>query len=99
MVETKVRGLKVNIYPQEMKIFDSYKIRNKKKMNEIIEECLNRDEDEEYEIQRSIKSMVKEWKGRNRLYRLRMFRKKTKDCCFKAKQSIWNKIGYFLLGI
>lgn len=99
MAETKVRGLKINIYPQELKIFNSYQIKNKNKMKEIIEECLNRDEDEEYQIQRSINSMIKEWKGRNRLYRLRIFRKYTKDCGFKAKRSIWNKIGYFLLGI
>lgn len=96
MTEAKIRGLKIYFWSDNMRIIDSYKIKSKKKMKEILEEALNRDSF--YITKRTMKSLIREWRAHNVLYTLHLFRKHTKDCDFESKQKLRIKIIYFILG-
>ena len=67
MKETKIKGLKILFSDNEIKIHDAYQINNKKKMEEIIKEV--EDKMDFCLLTREMKSITREWAGRNRLYR------------------------------
>lgn len=95
--EYKVKGLKVLPEYDKIRIVDAYQIQNKDKMIEILGEILDKVED--FYTSRKMKSFVKQWIIRNRLYRLHLLRKKTKDCVIqetisKGKTFIFNILGF-----
>lgn len=95
--ETKIKGLKIKVTEKNIRIEKSYQITNMDKMQEILEEILQRDTD--YKTQRSVKSLMREWISHNRLYKLKICRKYNKNCNLRYKLNIFGKITYLLLGI
>ena len=77
MKETKIKGLKILLDDDYIHIFNSFQINNKEKMKCIIEEAESKMEF--CILHRDIKSITREWAGRNRLYRLKICKNKMKD--------------------
>ena len=65
MKETKIKGLKILFSDDIINIYDSYQINNKEKMESIINDV--EDKMDYCLITRDIKSITREWAGRNRL--------------------------------
>jgi len=80
-------------------IEDSYEIKLAKSMKNIVEEIIFTREARMLPVTRSVNSYVREWKGHNRLYRLGLFRKHTKDCDLNENNSIFEELLWFILGI
>lgn len=95
--EMKIRGLEVICCKDNIKIKQSYIITNTKRMEEILMTILERTTI--YESERTLKSLLKEWKSHNRLYKMHLFRKHTSDCDLESNQKLFYKIAYFILGI
>lgn len=95
--EMKIRGLEVVCYKDNIKIKQSYIITNTKRMEEILTTILERTTI--YKSERTLKSLLKEWKFHNRLYKMHLFRKHTSDCDLESNQKLFYKIVYFILGI
>ena len=95
--EMKIRGLKIICNEDNIKIKQSYIITNIKRMEEILTTILERTTI--YKTKRTLKSLLKEWKSHNRLYKIHLFRKHTSDCDLESNQKLFYKIAYFILGI
>ena len=87
----------INISNNNIHIHDSFKIHKKEDkiniLNKIISyypEILNK---------RSFKSMLKEWRAHNILYRLGLFKKQTKHTDLEFNQNLIHKIIYFLISL
>ena len=91
-----IRNVKIIYNSDNVQIVNSYKIRNLEYMEWILKEFIKRTG---YESKRSVKSWIKEWKTHNRLYRLGLFRKHTKDCDLEEKEKLHRLIAYQILGI
>ena len=88
--------LKYEINSYNLKIIDSYLIKDKVKMEETLKTIFN--SYPQFQSERDIKSFIREWKAHNFFYNLHILRYKTKDCDFEAKQK-WNyKILYLIFG-
>lgn len=96
MVEFKVKGLDVKVFPDNIKIIDSYKIQKRKDIKEAILEILEKGC--LYNTKRSIGSLVREWKCHNRFYNMGLFIPYTKDCDLEAKEALYRRFIYFFLG-
>lgn len=82
---------KYNEKTKNIKLIDSYKITDKRKMIFNLN-CLPL-----YKINRSQDSCLNEWIAHNRLYRLGLFRKNTKDCDLTANESKFRRLCYWIL--
>lgn len=80
MKETKVKGFKVIIEKNKIKIFDSYQVTNKDRMIDILNNILNKDDYTVKIDNQILKYYIKKWKIMNILYKLHIFRKYTKNC-------------------
>lgn len=96
MKETKIKGLKILLDDDYIHIFDSFQINNKEKMECIIEEAKSKMDF--CILNRDIKSITREWAGRNRLYRLKICKNKMKDFKITNKETIFKKILFYLIG-
>lgn len=96
MVEFEVKGLDVQVYPNNIKVIDSFKIEKKKEIREAVIEILEKGS--LYYTKRSIGSMVREWKFHNRLYKLGLFISHTKDCDLEANEALYRRFIYFFFG-
>lgn len=81
-----------------IKIIDGYKINKKKDMKSILL-LLKQEHPECNTFKRSICSLISEWKTHNRLYRLGLWKSRTKDVDlnFPIKWYVW--LGYIIFGI
>lgn len=78
------------------KIYDSYLMQDvPKEVKQIIAERIKRG----FPVNRTLKSYIAETKTHNRLYRLGLFKKHTKDTDLEEFQSVWLKIIYFVIGV
>lgn len=89
-MESKIRGLKVELDIHKIKIYNANKIKRKEKMKEIILLCLKKNC--LFENHREINSFIKEWKMKNRFF---PFQKKY---IFTNKNNKIKDIIYFILG-
>ena len=96
MVEFEVNGLKIQVTPLNITIIDSYRIKSKKVMKEIIEEILYKAPI--YKRNRSIKALVREWRTHNIFYNKGWFINHTKDCDLEIDEALYRRIVYFFLG-
>ena len=96
MKETKIKGLKILLNDDYIHIFDSFQINNKEKMEYIINEAKSKNEF--CRIDKNIKSITREWAGRNRLYRFNIFRNKMKDFKITNKDNLFKKTLFYLIG-
>ena len=96
MKETKIKGLKILFSDDIINIYDSYQINNKEKMESIIKDV--EDKMDYCLITRDIKSITREWAGRNRLYRLRFCKNKMKDFKITNEENVFKRILFYLIG-
>ena len=75
-------------------IEDSYKITCEDEMFDILTKF---EYETKYYSKRSIISWIKEWKSHNRLYKLGLFRKHTKDCDLEENEKWWRLLIYEII--
>ena len=98
IAETKIKGLKIYMNENYVTIMDSYKILNKNKMSIILDK-IKQKENYFFSIdKRTKKSLISEWSARNRLYKMHILRKYTKNCIFKNNINPILDILYQILG-
>lgn len=96
-MEVIINDLKITICSTNIRLHDSFKIKTKEEKLFILHEIVNVfPEILEY---RTIKSMLREWKAHNILYKLHILRESTKDTDIEFKQKFIFKIGYFLISL
>jgi hypothetical protein len=87
----------VNVTENNVHIHDSYKIKGKKRkleiINAIIAFC-----PEAFKT-RTIKSVLREWRAHNVLYKLHIARNSTMHTDIEAHQKLFYKISYLLINI
>ena len=94
--QMKIRGIEITCYSDKIKIEKTYIINDKEKMEMILSEVLHRTES--FLLRRNMKSLIKEWKYHNRLYKMHIFRNYNKNIIFKSTQSKWCKFMCAILG-
>lgn len=92
-----IQDVAINILPNRIKIMDSYKITDRRKMHEIIYSLQY--EHHEIKFNRSNENLVNEWVAHNRLYKWGIKPEKTKDVDLEFKEPKLNILVYKILGI
>lgn len=92
--------IEVIFAPKNIKIINSYKIIKSKDMKACID-LIGREAvlSNFYWYKRSDKSWLREWKAHNLLYRLNCKRSSTKDTDLSEDESMFRRIGYFILSL
>lgn len=96
MKKVKIAGVEIQYNSKNVRIMDSYQVRNVKDMIIVLRLFKIKTD---YRSKRSLKSWIKEWKAHNRLYRLGLFRSHTKDCDLEENEKLHRLIAYQILGI
>lgn len=89
--------LEVTILPNNTNIKDSYLVKSREDMKNILTQISLPNFSNYACDKRTIKSMIQEWCVHNLLYNLGVFKKKTKDVDFEYPQKWYVKIGYIIL--
>ena len=88
--------MKVKYTKNKTTIFDSYSMKNvSKEVKEIIEER----KEKRYKTNRTLNSYIRETKAHNRLYKLGLFKKHTKNTDLEENIKLWKEVVYFIIGI
>lgn len=88
--------MKVKYTKNKTTIFDSYSMKNvSKEVKKIIEER----KEKKYKTNRTLNSYIRETKAHNRLYKLGLFKKHTKNTDLEENIKLWKEIAYFIIGI
>ena len=95
MKNIEILGIEIEYNPTNVRIKDSYKVRNKEYMRLILTQFRIRTG---FKSKRSIDSWLKEWKSHNRLYKLGLFRKHTADCDLEENEKLHRLIAYEVIG-
>lgn len=77
-------------------IYDSYLMADVKKQ---VEDIINERVDMGLDTTRTLKSYIRETKTHNRLYKLGLFRKHTKNCDLEENIKWWKEIIYRIIGL
>lgn len=96
MRKVKIAGVEIQYNSQNVRIVNSYEVRNVKDMIIILRLFKIKTD---YCSKRNLKSWIKEWKAHNRLYRLGLFRSHTKDCDLEENEKLHRLMAYQILGI
>ena len=80
-----------------IKIINSYQIKKRSRIKEIL--YVFKLEHSDIKFDRDINLLVKEWIVHNRLYKLGLFRNRTKDVDLEYQQKWYLKVMYWILGI
>lgn len=96
MIDFEVKGLKIEVTCDNIKIHDSFKIKKKKDIKECVKEIIHKAP--LYKSKRSVNSMVREWKAHNRFYNIGILKSKSGDCDLEAKQFFLIKLFYLIFG-
>lgn len=84
MAKIKIQNFNICYSKTDLNIIDSYKIHDIKEMESFLIEALNTIKI--YKTNRTINSLINEWITHNALYKMHLFRKRTKDCNFESQQ-------------
>ena len=87
--------MKVRYTRNKTIIYNSYLMTNVAKQ---VEDIINKRVDMNLKTTRTLKSYIREVKAHNRLYKLGLFRKHTRNCDLEEPISMWKEIIYFILG-
>lgn len=89
--------IKYHVTPNCVTIYDSYKVKETKDMERLIQQIRYDYLLNDYIVnKRSMSSLINEWKAHNLLYDLHLFRKHTKDV--DLDNELWyRKIIYWIL--
>ncbi len=90
-----ISGIKIQYDKDNVKILDSYMIKNKLTMKYILKQFLNKTD---YKTKRTLKSWIREWKTHNRLYKLGLFKSHTKDCDLEENEKWYRLLAYQIIG-
>lgn len=90
--------MKVRYYKSKTKIYDSYLIKNKDVSEKIDEILLTRKCIKNLPTTRTKRSYIAETKAHNRLYKLGMFKKHTKNTDLEEDIKWWKEIVYRIIG-
>lgn len=94
-MKTKIHGLNIDFDDEYIFIENSYQINNVEKMQEIIMKVISK---MDYpNIKRSLKSMIKQWQATNKLYKLRICRRFSRNIFFTDDLNLGRKVLFFLL--
>ena len=78
------------------KIYNSYLVKDTSKK---IDEIINKRKEKGLDITRSRRSYICELKAHNRFYKLRLFKKNTKNCDLEENIKLWKEIVYRIIGV
>lgn len=78
---------------ENVKIIDSYLIKSDAVKLAFLDEL----KDDELLDNRSYKSLIREWKAHNILYKFGLFKERTRDTDLDNQESIFRRIGYFII--
>lgn len=95
MERLTIGGTIIEYDAANIRIIDSYKIRRKENMLEILIWFKLKTN---FHSKRTFDSWIREWKSHNRMYRLGMFRSHTKDCDLEENEKLYRRIIYWFLG-
>lgn len=95
MNEIEILGTKIQYDAGNVRIVDSYKIKEKDMLDILFKFRVVTG----YNGKRTIFSWLKEWKVHNRLYKLGLFRSHTADCDLEENEKLHRLIAYEILGI
>lgn len=80
-------------------IEDSYQVKTKKEMEEILRIVEGASFNRGISYLRKRASWIREWKAHNLLYKLGLFKDRTKSVDLNEKESWFRRLGYFILSI
>lgn len=90
-----MRKIEFNLSTNNLHIVDSWKIKNRVEMEEILKSILP----DRFLKARSIDSYVREWCAHNLLYSWHFKIDRTKDCDLNMDESRIRRLGYFFLSL
>lgn len=99
VIKQNILGVNVEITKENIKIKDSYRIKNKKTMTSILKIIRNVALKNGYSFRRTNKSWLQEWKSHNLLYALNIFKEHTRDTDLEENESKFRLFCYKILGI
>lgn len=82
----------VKLTSENTHIYDSYLIRSKKEMRVFILKLREQCDPDMAITQRTLNSLVAEWRSHNLFYYLHVFRSRTKDVDLERCQSWWREV-------
>lgn len=88
-----------NVSDNNIQIVDSWIIKDKSKMTEILGQLRNDYPNNKVLNSRSNESLIREWKGHNLLYKFNILPSHTKDVDLDINRNAFYDIGYFLMSI
>ena len=88
--------MKVTYKKNVTKVYDSYLMNN---VAEEIKKIITIRKEKGLQTTRSMKSYIRETKAHNRLYKLGLFKKHTKNTDLEENIKLWKEIVYFIIGI
>lgn len=83
---------RVKLSHENTHIYDSYLIRSKEEMRAFLQEIREQCDPDMAIAQRSLNSLVSEWRSHNFFYFLHVFRSRTKDVDLERTQSWWREL-------
>lgn len=91
--------LEITISPNNTHIKDSYLVKSRKDMKNILTQISLPNFSSYACDKRSIKGMVREWCAHNLLYNMGLYKTRTKDVDLEYPQKWYCKVGYFILSL
>lgn len=98
VIKQNVLGVNVEITRKNIKIRESFKIKDKKMMLNILKIVRNIAYKNGYSYKRTNKSWIQEWKSHNLLYKLNLFKEHTRDTDLEESESKFRLFCYLILG-
>lgn len=89
--------VKVNMVENNIHIIDSYKIKKRSEMKDILAYLSEQEPSNNVIVNRSQKSLIREWRGHNLLYSLGIFKSHTKDVDLDYPSPWYMSLGYRIL--
>lgn len=82
---------RVRLTAENTHIIDSYLIKSKDEMRVFLQEIREHCAPDMAVLQRSLSSLVSEWRAHNLFYHLHVFRSRTKDVDLERRQPWWRE--------
>lgn len=82
---------RVRLTPENTHIFDSYLVKSREEMRAFLQSLREQCDSDMAVRQRSLTSLVSEWRAHNLFYFLHVFRSRTKDVDLERRQPWWRE--------
>ena len=77
-------------------IYNSYLMKN---VSQEVKKIIEKRQEKKLPISRTLRSYIRETKAHNRLYKLGLFKKHTRNCDLEENIKWWKEIIYFIIGV